>query len=147
MVLRLARTRRRRYAFAALLLSGLAPALTEADPAAKSGTGQYLDISPVGVPVISRGRLVNYVFVTLRLTLRPGADPVVLRQKEPYFRDALVRFSHRTPLNPPGDLNRLDDRALRAEIMAESVRIIGPGVVTAVLVEKEIAQRKVEPPS
>ena len=59
---------------AAVLLSAAAPAAA-ADSSGKSEkVGQYVDMSPVAVPVIWRGRLVNYVFVTLRLIIRPGLD-------------------------------------------------------------------------
>ena len=126
-----------------------APAIYAAGPAAaaeapKSGkaSGQYVDMSPVGVPVIWRGRLVNYVFVTLRLTIRPGVDVMKLREKEPYFRDALVRLAHRSPLNPPNDFTRVDEPALKTKMLAESARIVGPGQVTSVQVVTQAPQRR-----
>ena len=80
--------------------------------------------------------------VTLRRNLRSSADAAPLREKEPYFRDALVRLSHRRPLNPPDDLTRLDDRLLIANMMTESARIAGPGVVKGVSIVSEAPQHR-----
>ena len=78
------------------------------------------------------GRLVNYVFAQVRLNLRPGANPVQLRTKEPYFRDALVRAAHRAPFVVAGDPNKLDAGALQRTMLAEAAKIAGPGVVISV---------------
>ncbi|ODT62048.1 MAG: hypothetical protein ABS77_08000 [Phenylobacterium sp. SCN 69-14] len=80
-------------AFAAMTA---APAL--AAESAKTGTGkdgpagQYVDVSPVAIPILADGRLVNYVFVTFRVQLTAMADASKWRAKEPYFRDALARI-------------------------------------------------------
>ncbi len=103
-------------------------------------------MSPVGVPVVSHGRLVNYVFVTLRLTFKPGVDMVRLREKEPYFRDALVRLASRAPLNPPDDLNSLNAVRLKAEMAAAGAQIAGPGAVTGVTIVSQAPQHRLAKP-
>lgn len=109
---------------------------------AKKASEQAVDMAPVGAPIIWHGRLVNYVFVTLRLNVRPGVDAAKVREKEPYFRDALVRLSQRVSLNLPHDLTRLDDAALKARMMAECARIVGPGQIVSVQVLSETPQRR-----
>src|ERR1700683_725530 len=89
-----------------LLAAGAA--IGQAKPA-----GQYVDLSPVPLPVVVGGRLVNYVFVYVRINLAPGGDTPRWRDKEPYFRDALVRLGHRTPFTVPGDYTRLDEARLK----------------------------------
>ena len=135
-------------AVAALAVVSLPPARAAApDPsAAKGAAGQYFDLSPVGVPVVSKGRLANYVFVSVRLIVRPGVDVTKVRQKEPYVRDALVRLSSRSPLNPPSDLNRIDEAALRSRLLAACPQILGPGVVSSVQVLSQTPQRRVALP-
>ncbi|HEX8233109.1 MAG TPA: hypothetical protein VF559_07185 [Caulobacteraceae bacterium] len=128
---------------ATVALSGPAFASGKAE---KSGAAPTLLMSPLPLPVVSEGRLVNYVYVNLRLTLSPGADAEKLREKEPYFRDALVRAAHRTRLAPPGDNNKVDEAKLRAVILAESVRIAGRGAVTGVQVLRAQPQRQVRNP-
>jgi hypothetical protein len=94
--------------------------------------GQYVDLAPVGMPIVVSGRLVNYVFVYIRINLAPGADTPHWRDKEPYFRDALVRLGHRTPFTWPADYTRLDEGRLKAALYRAAVAITGPGVVTSV---------------
>lgn len=123
---------------AALSLAGAAAA---AEPSAKPSEGQYVDLSPVGLPIVVKGRLVNYVFVTVRLDLAPGANVEAWREKEPYFRDALVRVAHRTPFTRPDDYTKLNEPALRAAMTAEAARIAGPRTVSRIEFLNQSPQR------
>ena len=98
----------------------------------KPAAGQFIDLAPVGLPVVAKGRLVNYVFVYARVDLTPSADLARWRDKEPYFRDALVRLGYRTPFTLPGDYTRLDEARLKAALFQAAVAITGPGVVARV---------------
>ena len=102
------------------------------DKGKEPDTGQYVNISPVAAPIVLRGRLINYIFVTVRLNLAPNVDGSRMRDKEPYFRDALVRAAHRTPFVKPGDYTHVNEPMLKAALMAQAVRIAGPGVFTGV---------------
>ena len=105
-----------------------------------------VNLSKVGLPIVWRGRLVNYVFVAARLRLPPGRDGQKLLPKEPYFRDALVRLGHRTPFVDPVDLSRVDERALAAALLPEAQRIAGPGLVTGVEVVSQQPRRRLPRP-
>jgi hypothetical protein len=133
----------RRTLISALALCLVSSAAAHAAEAKKKG-GEGLDVnmSPVAVPVLFHGRLVNYIFVTLRLTLKPGSDPVKLREKEPYFRDALVRLASRTPLNQPTDFSKVNEGLLKADMIAQCAQIVGPGVVTGVLIVQQATQHE-----
>ena len=122
---------RRRLILLALAAALSTPALA-AEEKKDDANGQYVDLAQVGLPVVLDGRLVNYVFAQVRLNLRPGANPVQLRTKEPYFRDALVRAAHRAPCVVAGDPNKLDAGALQRTMLAEAAKIAGPGVVISV---------------
>ena len=122
---------RRRLILLALAAALSTPALA-AEEKKDDANGQYVDLAQVGLPVVLDGRLVNYVFAQVRLNLRPGANPVQLRTKEPYFRDALVRAAHRAPFVVAGDPNKLDAGALQRTMLAEAAKIAGPGVVISV---------------
>lgn len=98
----------------------------EKKPAAAS---QYIDISPVALPVIVDGIVRNYVFISARINLTPSANSGKLREKEPYFRDAMVRAAHRSPFNKPGDLNHMDEVKLAASLLRDASIICGPGAV------------------
>lgn len=118
----------RRTLFASLplvFLAGAASAQTKA-------SGQYVDLSPVAMPIVIDGHLINYVFVYLRVNLTPSADALRLRDKEPYFRDALVRMGHRTPFSLRTDYTRLDEARLKASFFQAASAIAGPGAVASI---------------
>ena len=127
----------------AVLALGVAPAWA-AEPA--KPVVDRLDLSKVGMPIVWRGRLVNYVFVAARLRLAPGRDGQALHAKEPYFRDALARAGHRTPFVDPSDLSRVDERVLDAALLREAQRIAGPGMVTGVEVLTQQPLRRLPRP-
>jgi hypothetical protein len=129
------RTTRRALIAAALALSA-GPALA-AEGGKPSEAGQYVDLSPVALPVVVDGRLINYVFVYVRINLTSGANSPRLREKEPYFRDALVRLGHRTPFTRYDDYTRIDQPRLKAALFAAAAAITGPGMVKSIEVLSE----------
>lgn len=135
---------RRTLAVAASLAMLAAPAVAGAPGPAQ--VGQYVELQPVGLPVVVRGQLVNYVFVYVRLNLAPSADASRLREREPYFRDALVRLAHRAPFTDPADYNRIDAAKLSAGLMREASGIAGPGAVRAVQVTSQAPQHRLSLP-
>ena len=131
---------------AALTLSATASDPSPAAEPPPKATLDRLDLSKVGLPVVWRGRLVNYVFVTVRVHLAPGRDTPELHAKEPYFRDALVRAGHRTPFVDPADLSRVDERAVVAAFTPEARRLAGPGAATGVEVLMQQPRRRLGRP-
>ncbi len=119
----------RRAILASLPLALIAgAAVAETKPAA----GQYVDLSPVPMPIVVDGRLINYVFVYIRINLTPSADAIHMRDKEPYFRDALVRIGHRTPFSVRTDYTKLDEARLKAAFFQAAAGIAGPGMVASI---------------
>ena len=114
-----------RRALLALAPALLATAAQASAPPKKEAAGQYVDLSPIALPVVVEGRLVNYIFVSLRLNLAPSADSVKLRAKEPWFRDAMVRAGHRTPFTNPKNYLVLDEARLKATLLREAGAISG----------------------
>lgn len=92
----------------------------------------YIDLFPVALPLVKDGKIVNYVFVSTRLQLAPSVDSSVFREKEPYFRDALVRAGNRTPFTKPGDYLHVDEAALKASLMRAAAGLSKPGEVVRV---------------
>ncbi len=127
--------------FASWLVLGLAPAHAGETPKPES-TEDAVALAPVALPVIVNGHIANYVFVSVKLWLNPGYDAFALRDKEPYFRDALVRAAHRTPFVVKGDYNRIDEAKLRASMQREAVAIIGGNGVKTVQVVSETPQHR-----
>jgi hypothetical protein len=128
-----------------IVVASAAAASEEKAPAPKE-VGQYVDLSPVGLPIIVRGQLVNYVFVYVRINLTNGANTGRWREKEPYFRDALVRASHRTPFTVADDYQKIDVARLAATLTRDAAAITGPGVVRSVVVTSQAPRRRVPAP-
>jgi hypothetical protein len=137
--------RRLLIAFVPLLILGQ-PAHAGEDKAEKTDVGQYVDLQPVGMPIVVAGDLVNYVFVSVRLNLTTAANAKALREKEPYFRDALVRAGHRTPFIMPNDYQRVDAGTLTATMLREAVAIAGPGQIRSAVITAQTPQRRVPQP-
>jgi hypothetical protein len=137
---------RRRLLILALPLLTLSGPCAAAEDKKPQAVGQYVDLQPVAVPIVAGGLLVNYVFVYVRINLSGGADVGRLRAKEPFFRDALVRASHRTPFVIPGDWQRVDEARLTSVLLRDAQAIAGPGAVTSVVVTSQAPQHHVPPP-
>jgi len=119
------------------------PALADATP---GPAGSNLYLSTVGVPIISGGRLVNYILVRLSLTLRSGTDVSHMSAKEPFFREALVRLAYHTHLNPANSLNKVDPALVSAKMLPLCQAIAGP-VVTGVEVKYQEPEKWLGPPA
>ena len=137
---------RRRDLFALGTLAVAATAAGSASaggPTSSSGTvAPSLNIAGVGVPIIAGGRIRNYVFVTLRLTLGSGQTPEMMRAKEPYYRDALVRAAHRQPFTKADDWTVVDEARLKAVLLAEARRISGPKSFSGVEIRSQAPRRR-----
>ena len=135
----------RRSLLLAFVVLTAAPALA-AEPA-KTGTGkdgpagQYVDVSPVAIPILADGRLVNYVFVTFRVQLTAMADASKWRAKEPYFRDALARIGNRGSFADPKDYAAVDAPKLTAAFQREAVAIAGKDV-KGVAITAQVAKQR-----
>ena len=130
---------RRLLSSAAILIALSAPAAVLAGDKPPAPNPTVL-MSPVALPVVAGGQLVNYVFVTIRLGLSPSADAVKLRAMEPYFRDALVRAGHRTPFTRADNYTVLDDARLKAVLLREANAIAGAGMVLSAQIVREQSQ-------
>ncbi|MDP8915612.1 MAG: hypothetical protein M3M95_00115 [Pseudomonadota bacterium] len=88
--------------------------------------GAYVDLAQMGLPIIVNGKIKNYVFVQMRLKPGGGADVIKLREKEPFYRDALIRAAHRASFGRADDWTVVDEARLEAVLLAEARRIAGP---------------------
>ena len=132
------------FALSLLALAGAAYAGEK--PEKPKEAGQYVDLQPVAMPIVIDGRLVNYVFVYVRVNLKSAADVTKIRDNEPAFRDALVRDGHRTPFVLANDWSKIDEAKLVAAMTRDAAAITGPGVVASVSVTSQTPQKRVMPP-
>ena len=121
-------------------------AVQAAETGPKPGDEQAVTLSPVALPIVVDGRLANYIFVTVKVLLTHAADPLVVRDKEPYFRDALVRAAHRTPFVLRNDYNHIDGAKLRSVLFREASAITGPNIVRDVVIVEQTPQHHLASP-
>lgn len=135
--------RRDLFALGTLALAGAAATTASAsDAPSGGGGGATLNIAGVGLPIIAGGRIRNYVFVTVSLTLGAGTTPEQMRSKEPYYRDALVRAAHRTPFVLANDWTQVDAPAVCAMLMRVAPSISGPGSIASAQVALQAPRRR-----
>jgi hypothetical protein len=137
----------RRTLIAVAVALSATPALAADKPEGKGDVGQYVDLQPVGLPIVVNRQLVNYVFVYVRINLTSGANVSRLREKEPFFRDALIRAGHRTPFTLPNDLGAVDVPKLTAVLTREAAAIAGPGQIRSVVVTSQAPRRRARVPT
>ena len=134
---------RRKLVLALFAVGLLATPRADAAPEPSSKPVQpYMDLQTVGLPAVVHGRLVNYIFVAIRLKIAPGVDASRLQQGEPFIRDALIHASARTPFNPPDNGVRLDEARLKVEVLKVAQARFGGGKVSGVEIRSQTPQRR-----
>jgi len=134
--------RRDLFALGTLAVAGAVATGSAASDTAAVPEGATLNIAGVGLPIIADGRVRNYVFVTVSLTLGSSQTPEAMRAKEPYYRDALVRAAHRTPFVLADDWTRIDDVAVSAFLMSVAPAISGAGSIARAEVALQAPRRR-----
>lgn len=141
-MLRHGRAMRRRQILAVLPFVLGAGAARAAGAEGKKADDHFVDLAPVALPIAVGGKLINYVFCSLRVNFSPSADAAVMRSKEPWFRDAIVRAGHRTPFTVATDYTRIDEARLKAVLLREARVIVGArNIASVVLTRQEPKQR------
>jgi hypothetical protein len=136
----------RRAFLAALAASAFASHALAAGDQPSPDIDRAVTLSPVAMPIVVDGQVINYIFVTARVLLTPRADQFALRDKEPFFRDALVRAAYRTPFLLKGDFNKIDEAKVKAALYRDAAAIAGPGNVSGVTVVSQTAQHFIRQP-
>jgi hypothetical protein len=131
----------RRTLIAALPALLAAETARAAEAKKSQDVGQYVDLSPVAIPIVADGRLVNYVFVSVRILLTSSANAGKWRSREPFFRDALVRAAHRTPFTSSESYVVVDAERLKATMKREAIAIAGPKEVASVAILSQAPKR------
>ena len=131
----------------ALLATTRASARSEKKSEGEKAPDPVIKLQSMALPIIAAGKLVNYVFVQMTITLKPGVLVTVFEGKEPLLRDAIVREAHNKPFLRPDSYVALDEARLKASVLRETNGLIGPGKVALVTVVKQTPRNFVAPPA
>jgi hypothetical protein len=137
---------RRVFLIAVAALALISTHAHAADSSSAPDIDRTVTLSPVAMPIVVDGQVINYIFVTVRVLLTQQADQFALRDKEPFFRDALVREAYRSPFLLKGDYNHIDEAKLKAALFRDAITIAGAGNVRGVQVVSQTAQHFLRPP-
>jgi hypothetical protein len=124
-----------------LLVALAAPLAGIPSAAIASGDAPKGDIDPrevelpaIVMPISVDGKLVNYLFVTLKVRVTAKADPWKIRDKAHVARDALVRAVHITPMTDPNNLKDFDRRKMQTVLKPALDRAFGAGTIESMRV-------------
>jgi thiamine-monophosphate kinase len=115
------------------LAISVAPAALAAKPKAEEAVAiaPSMDQALIVVPVVREGRLVNYLFVSMRLELA-GGDVFKHQEKAHFVREALLFASHKAPLHDLQDSKKLNEAVAKAEFLAAARGVLGEKSVAGV---------------
>lgn len=133
----------------ALIASTLLTGLANAQPSAKAkgdsegaaSSSRSMDAPYLAVPVVRDGRLVNYLFVSVRIEIAQGVDLWRTREQAHILRDALVRAGHRHALADPRDDNALNEARAIEVFQATAVEVLGQRAVRGVSIISSYSNR------
>jgi len=114
------------------------PSTQEAD------SGRTMDAAYIAVPVVRDGRLVNYLFVTVRVDIASGVDLWRTREKAHFLRDALVRAAHATPLASTERVDQLNEPAALRAFRGAAREALGERAVRSVSILQVHSSRTVQ---
>ena len=126
----------------ALIAALIATPAMAAGGAATIKIDPSIPLAPVAVPITENGKLVNYVFLSIKVMLSPKADLYKLVGQEPYFRDALVRAGHRQSLGVPGDSNRVDEKLVKAVLKREAASFMDARMIASIEIVRQDPKKR-----
>lgn len=113
-------------------------------PAEGEGQGPiFVDMEPFVIPVIREDRVVKYLSLAVKLDINGPEAKKKVDEMMPYLRDAFLTRLH--AVLSRGDPNQTyDAEKLKRQLLAESERVLGPGLVRDVLIGS-VAEKKATP--
>jgi len=105
-----------------------------------------VDVVNLMAPVVREGRLVNYVFITARIQLSPGADVWRAREQGHFLRDALLKAVHRQSIVDSTRDDAVNPAATQSLITETARQVLGANAVRSVEIRSVSSLRQGSPP-
>jgi hypothetical protein len=134
---------------ASTLLAGLANAeggggghgRAKAEGGGEELSSRSMDAPYIAVPVVREGRLVNYLFVSIRVEIAQGVDLWRTRERAQFLRDALVRASHANDLADPANNDTLNEARAIEVYRAAAIQALGERAVGQIAIVATYSSR------
>ncbi|MDV6329283.1 hypothetical protein [Asticcacaulis sp. 201] len=107
----------------------------------KAASAPSVQLGAIGIPVTVDGKVVNYIFLSIKINLSPKANEAKMRDMEPYFRDALVRVSSRVSFAQTKRDDLLDEARFKQVMTPEWSKITGAGMITSIDIVSQSPKR------
>jgi hypothetical protein len=99
-------------------------------------------------PVVIDGELFANAYVSSQIIATSPAATIAVRDKLPFIQDAYVRDVNATPIGKASDPATVDVPALTARLLADTRRVVGPGLVDSIqIVRVQMSPLHVKTPS
>jgi hypothetical protein len=132
----------------AAVLAGSSVAGTAPKPAAEREPGSTVEMPYLIAPVVIDGELFANAYVSSQIIATSPAATIVVRDKLPFIQDAYVRDVNATPIGKASDPATVDVPALTARLLADTRRVVGPGLVDSIqIVRVQMSPLHVKTPS
>lgn len=120
----------------------MAPVAAKASGGGEKPAGESIIRMPqVGVPVVKGNKVVNYIFISMKVILSLKANQVALQEREPYFRDALIRTAHTTDMCVDGRNDQLDPAKFKKALMPVFAKLAGAGMITDIVIVSQTPKK------
>lgn len=116
-----------------LLLGPLGLPIAQASEGkAEADSNRSIDIQSVPAPVFKDGKLLNYIFLSVKLEMAKGQNVLGDRERVHFVRDALVRNLHKTSIGKADKFDEVDESVALQVVRASAAQIFGDKAVAAV---------------
>ena len=106
------------------------------------GVPTFFNIEPIVLPVIEGNRIPRQVGVLLTLELAEGHTAAEARDKERELTDAFITELYRIYEWRAGDDRVVNERLIKERLQAAADRVLGPGVVHAILIRQLLEEQR-----
>lgn len=114
---------------------GLSSAQASAGKAeAEADSNRSIEIQSVPAPIFKDGKLLNYIFLSVKLEMAKGQNVLSDRERVHFVRDALVRNLHKTSIGQADKFDEVDENVALQVVRASAAQIFGDKAVAGVLI-------------
>jgi flagellar basal body-associated protein FliL len=114
----------------------------EEDPLLEAqGDVGFLHLKPLFAPIVRHREFQGYVVLSLELELADRENLSYVEHRMQGLRDAFIEDLHLQAVGRRTDAPNIDLRELKKRFLALSEEVLGPGIVTDVLVQSVMERR------
>jgi len=115
-----------------LSLNSVMPTLAQAEDKKGAAADPLLTLLPIPIPISKDNKIVNYIFINMKVHLNPKAEVSKLGGKEPYLRDCILHMAAKISFAKPDRDDLLDEPRFTSAVLHAFEPILGQGQVVSI---------------